>query len=83
MRDPYESPAPDGTIASGASRDRVPVEFEPVIADVVSRLDPQVTSSSIRSAPGAESCGDAAPLATPRPRHPLMSGAVGGLHATW
>lgn len=42
MRDPYESLAPDGTIVTGASRDRVPVEFQPVIADVVSRLDPQV-----------------------------------------
>lgn len=35
MADPDEGVAPDGTIRTGARRDRVPAAFEPVLADAV------------------------------------------------
>jgi uncharacterized protein len=35
MTDPEEGVAPDGTILTGARRDRVPAVFEPVLADAV------------------------------------------------
>lgn len=35
MADPEEGVAPDGTILTGAHRDRVPAVFEPVLADAV------------------------------------------------
>ena len=35
MPDPYEGVAADGTIRTGARRDRVPTLFEPVVADAV------------------------------------------------
>jgi hypothetical protein len=35
MADPEEGVAPDGTILTGAHRDRVPAAFEPVLADAV------------------------------------------------
>lgn len=34
MRDPREGVGPDGTIVTGARRDRVPAAFEPLLADV-------------------------------------------------
>jgi uncharacterized protein len=38
MADPEEGVAPDGTIRTGARRDRVPAAFEPVLADAVAFL---------------------------------------------
>jgi uncharacterized protein len=38
MADPDEGIAPDGTIRTGARRDRVPAAFEPVMADAVALL---------------------------------------------
>lgn len=35
MADPREGVAADGTIRTGASRDRVPAAFEPVLSDAV------------------------------------------------
>jgi Nucleotidyltransferase domain len=35
MADPEEGVAPDGTIRTGAHRDRIPVAFEPVLTDAV------------------------------------------------
>jgi hypothetical protein len=39
VADPDEGVAADGTIRTGAHRDRVPVAFEPVLADAVTFLD--------------------------------------------
>ena len=44
MADPYEGIAPDGTIQTGARRDRVPAIFEPVLADAVTLLGPSEAS---------------------------------------
>lgn len=38
VADPGEGLAPDGTILTGAHRDRVPAAFEPVLADAVAFL---------------------------------------------
>jgi uncharacterized protein len=38
MADPEEGVAADGTIRTGARRDRVPAAFEPVLADAVAFL---------------------------------------------
>lgn len=45
MPDPAEGVAPDGTIVTGARRDRVPVEFEPVLRHAVELASP--TSGSL------------------------------------
>ncbi len=44
MADPYEGISPDGTIQTGARRDRVPAIFEPVLADAVTLLGPSEAS---------------------------------------
>ncbi|WP_238997775.1 nucleotidyltransferase domain-containing protein [Nocardioides limicola] len=38
--DPHEGVAPDGTITTGARRDRVPLAFEPVLREVISSVSP-------------------------------------------
>jgi uncharacterized protein len=38
VADPREGVAADGTIRTGARRDRVPADFEPVLADAVARI---------------------------------------------
>jgi hypothetical protein len=45
MADPDEGVAADGTIRTGARRDRVPVIFEPVLADAVASAGEPATSS--------------------------------------
>ena len=44
MADPGEGVAADGTIRTGAHRDRVPAIFEPVMADAVAFLRPSGAS---------------------------------------
>jgi hypothetical protein len=42
VRDPEEGVAPDGTIVTGAARDRVPATFEPVLAAAVEAVGSEV-----------------------------------------
>ena len=44
MSDLEEGVAADGTIRTGASRDRVPAAFEPVLADAIAFLGESGTS---------------------------------------
>ena len=44
MADPDEGVSPDGTIRTGARRDRVPAHFEPVISDAVALVDDGMAS---------------------------------------
>ncbi len=58
MADPYEGVSPDGTIRTGARRDRVPDIFEPVLHDAMELLDDSGASLYVY---GSVATGDARP----------------------
>jgi uncharacterized protein len=47
VRDPLEGLAPDGTIRTGAARERIPERFEPVLETVVARVHATAPASSV------------------------------------
>lgn len=71
MRDPFECRAPDGTIRTGARRDRIANIYEPVLTAAVELIQPAEPSASV-AVYGSVATGQALP-----PRSDVDLAAVG------